>query len=230
MRQSAIAETAPLDSPKRTAIVAAATELFLGSGFGAVSMDRIAAQARVSKRTVYSHFENKETLFAAVMGAVCEDIVGGELCPLASEDFLVRFSPSELLHRTGVYLLTIIASDTGIELYRLVSAESNRFPQLGQTFHDNGPGMMLEAMREYLTENVKTGVFAIDDVKTAAGQFFGMIMQPVQMELSIGVRKKITAKEIDAIVSNAVDAFMGLYAKENGSGPGAAGLPDGIVA
>jgi hypothetical protein len=40
-----------------------------------------------------------------------------------------------------------------------------------------------------------------------------MIIQPVQMELSIGVRKKVTAKEIAAIVSKAVEAFMRLYAK-----------------
>ena len=213
MVQPAIAETALPDSPKRAAIVTAATELFLGSGFGAVSMDRIAAQARVSKRTVYSHFENKETLFAAVMGAVCEDIVGGEQCPLVSEEIAAGLSPPELLQRTGVYLLTIIASDTGIELHRLVSAESNRFPELGQTFYDNGPGMMLEALRVYLEQTVAAGVFAIDDVKSAARQFFGMIIQPVQMELSTGVRKNISAKEISVIVSRAVDAFMGLYAK-----------------
>ncbi len=46
-------------SPKRDAIVAAATELFLAHGFGDVSMDAIAAKAEVSKRTVYSHFETR---------------------------------------------------------------------------------------------------------------------------------------------------------------------------
>ena len=50
-------------SPKRTAIVAAATELFTQSGYGAVSMDAIAAKAGVSKRTVYSHFPGKDVLF-----------------------------------------------------------------------------------------------------------------------------------------------------------------------
>jgi AcrR family transcriptional regulator len=44
----------PVVSPKRDAIVQAATELFLDAGYGAVSMDAIAARARVSKRTVYS--------------------------------------------------------------------------------------------------------------------------------------------------------------------------------
>jgi AcrR family transcriptional regulator len=158
-------------SPKRAAIVAAAAEMFLSLGFGAVSMDRIAARAKVSKRTVYSHFENKETLFAAVMGAVCEDIVGGELCPLANEELMATLPTVEMLNQTGVYLLTIIASEMGIELHRLVSAESDRFPELGQTFYENGPGMMIEALRDYLSVKVGAGAFAIDDVGTAAGQF-----------------------------------------------------------
>ncbi len=58
-------------SPKRDAIVVAATELFLEHGFGDVSMDTIAAKAEVSKRTVYSHFENKAQLFEGVMGDAC---------------------------------------------------------------------------------------------------------------------------------------------------------------
>src|SRR3546814_6260904 len=46
-------------SPKRAAIIAAATDLFTHSGYGAVSMDAIAAKAGVSKRTVYSHFPGR---------------------------------------------------------------------------------------------------------------------------------------------------------------------------
>ncbi len=205
----------PFDSPKRVAIVGAARLLFLNSGFGAVSMDRIAAEAQVSKRTVYSHFENKETLFAAVMGSVCQDIVGDTPCPLMDEGLVATLSPNDMFQRAGVHLLAIISSDKIIDLYRLVSAESGRFPELGKTFYDNGPGMVLLSMQDYMAVKVKDGVFVIDDIESAAGQFFGMIMHPVQMELSIGVRKNITAKEIDAIVSQAVDAFMRLYEKQS---------------
>ncbi|MFP4904840.1 TetR/AcrR family transcriptional regulator, partial [Paraburkholderia sp. BR14261] len=43
-----------LTDRKRAAIVAAAIDEFLASGFDATSMDRIAARANVSKRTVYN--------------------------------------------------------------------------------------------------------------------------------------------------------------------------------
>ena len=56
-----------LTDRKRAAIVDAAIEEFLASGYDATSMDRIAARADVSKRTVYNHFPGKETLFAAIL-------------------------------------------------------------------------------------------------------------------------------------------------------------------
>ena len=54
----------PKDLGKRAAILDAAKRLFLVQGFTGVSMDQIAAEAGVSKLTVYSHFGDKESLFA----------------------------------------------------------------------------------------------------------------------------------------------------------------------
>ena len=53
----------PKDLGKRAAILEAAKSLFVDQGYNGVSMDSIAAQACVSKLTVYSHFGDKETLF-----------------------------------------------------------------------------------------------------------------------------------------------------------------------
>ena len=47
-------------SPKRAAVIEAATEEFLSRGFSGTSMDRIAEVANVSKRTVYDHFPSKD--------------------------------------------------------------------------------------------------------------------------------------------------------------------------
>ena len=52
---------------KRIAILQAAIAEFRSKGFEATSMDKIAATAEVSKRTVYNHFPGKEDLFAAIL-------------------------------------------------------------------------------------------------------------------------------------------------------------------
>ena len=38
-------------------------------------MDRIAATARVSKRTVYNHFASKEKLFQAITQELCDRVM-----------------------------------------------------------------------------------------------------------------------------------------------------------
>src|SRR5690554_1573732 len=62
----------PKDPAKREAILQAAQQLFLRSGYEGTSMDAIATEAGVSKLTVYSHFTDKETLYAAAIRVVCE--------------------------------------------------------------------------------------------------------------------------------------------------------------
>ena len=56
-----------LTDRKRLAILAAAADQFRAQGFEASSMDKIAALAGVSKRTVYNHFPSKEELFAETL-------------------------------------------------------------------------------------------------------------------------------------------------------------------
>lgn len=56
-----------LTDRKRAAILEAAVDEFRKCGYEATSMDRIAASAGVSKRTVYNHFPSKDVLFAQIL-------------------------------------------------------------------------------------------------------------------------------------------------------------------
>lgn len=56
-----------LTDRKRQAIVDAAIAEFREHGFEVANMDRIAARAQVSKRTVYNHFAGKDALFEAIV-------------------------------------------------------------------------------------------------------------------------------------------------------------------
>lgn len=61
-----------LTDRKRAAILEAAVAEFRQAGYEATSMDRIAASAEVSKRTVYNHFPSKEVLFAQILQQLWE--------------------------------------------------------------------------------------------------------------------------------------------------------------
>ena len=62
---------AALMARKRAAIVDAALKAFLEAGYAEASVNRIAAAAGVSIKTLYRHFESKDDLFSAVMQAAC---------------------------------------------------------------------------------------------------------------------------------------------------------------
>jgi len=66
-----------LTDRKRAAIIDAAVVEFRQSGYEATSMDRVAASAGVSKRTVYNHFPSKEALFAQIIQQLSERIAEG---------------------------------------------------------------------------------------------------------------------------------------------------------
>ena len=61
-----------LTDRKRDAIVQAAIVEFRANGFVATSVDKVAARAEVSKRTLYNHFPSKDELFAAILHILWE--------------------------------------------------------------------------------------------------------------------------------------------------------------
>jgi TetR/AcrR family transcriptional regulator, regulator of autoinduction and epiphytic fitness len=61
-----------LTDRKRDAIVQAAIVEFRANGFEATSVDKVAARAEVSKRTLYNHFPSKDELFGAILHVLWE--------------------------------------------------------------------------------------------------------------------------------------------------------------
>src|ERR671930_1056682 len=57
---------------KRRQIIDASLALFLRNGYSNTSIDQVAADARVSKQTVYQHFADKATLFQEIVRGVNE--------------------------------------------------------------------------------------------------------------------------------------------------------------
>ena len=90
---------------KKELIVAAARKLFASEGFGAISMDAIAAEAGVSKRTVYNHFDNKETLFGEIMIDICHELGGPDL-----DDAPPVGAPEDILKAVGRMIVNRILS------------------------------------------------------------------------------------------------------------------------
>jgi len=200
-------ETAPAPSPKREAILAAGQSLFLQFGYGAVTMDAIAETANVSKRTVYSHFANKEALFAGVMTAMC-DLLGGSALPTE----IPEAPPEEVLALFGHKFVNLVTSPNGVALFRIVVGESARFPELGAAFFETGPKRLVAFIATYLHEQNRNGTLRVPEPENAAMQFLDLAKSGVHLRLILGIGSKPTEAEKEQAVAKAVALFLSAHA------------------
>jgi len=196
----------PKDQAKRQAILTAAKELFVRNGYASTSMDAVAAEAGVSKLTVYSHFTDKETLFSAAVVARCE-----EQMP-ALFDELNRDLPAQtLLLNVARGFQTLINSPESIELHRLMVTLGTQDPKLSQIFFEAGPQRILNETERLLSRLEKTGQLRFDSPKTAAEHFLSLIKGACNFRLLVGCGELPDDATAEAHVQEVVGLFMRGY-------------------
>ena len=196
----------PKDLIKRQAILEAAKSLFLSLGYDGSSMDAIAAEAGVSKLTVYSHFTDKETLFSAAVKAKCQ-----EQLPELFFD-LAQGTPIEtVLLNIGRGFHTLINSRESVEMHRLMVAQACQNPKLSQMFYEAGPQRLLDEMARLLSKADQAGQLRIDDASRAADQFFSLIKGGANFRLLIGCTSAPQGEAAEQHVEAAVDMFVRAY-------------------
>ncbi|SDY15073.1 TetR/AcrR family transcriptional regulator [Lysobacter enzymogenes] len=197
----------PKDLSKRNAILEAAKRLFLIQGYDGVSMDQIAAEAGVSKLTVYSHFGDKETLFAAAVRAHCEQHLPPQL-----------FAPEpgtplrERLLAIAQAFFDMAAAPEAIRIHRLLCTPQLAQSPLTQLFWDVGPHRLHEEFAGLLRRRSEAGELALDDADTASRQFFAVLKGEPYALLMLGYPLPGEA-EIRAHLEASVDMFLRAYAR-----------------
>ncbi|WP_406452021.1 TetR/AcrR family transcriptional regulator [Streptomyces sp. NBC_00876] len=199
----------PRAEAKRQAIVKAAREAFLRDGFG-VGMDVIAAEAGVSKVTVYNHFGSKEALFTAVVAGALDEPLGG-----ASTAALAALADAPDLRTAFVeaargWVAAVRGNADVIALRNLVAAELHRFPELAHGWQGNGPEGHHPAVADALRELAGRGRLVIPDLETAIIQLYALLVFPHLVFGSYGTT--IDDEATDRLVTHGVDMFLGYYA------------------
>ena len=197
------------DNPKRAAILTAAARVFLAAGYGPARMDDIAAEAGVAKQTVYSHFGSKEALFEAIIEQKCAELMR----PVSSADALVGAPEAVLGNIARGFLETVLQAEN-TALYRLLIAESTRFPALAEAFYRVGPRFAADGVATYLAACHRRGVLHVADAKASAELFFAMLRGDLYMRRLLDLVPAAASAEIDATVDRAVAAFVAAHARD----------------
>lgn len=118
---------------RKKAMIEAARSVFIEAGFEGATLDKIIELSGGSRSSLYHHFGDKEGLFVAVVNETIEAIFS-EMVPLDSSASL-----EEVLSLHGRYFLKSILDPQTLSLFRLIVAEIERFPKLGELFYQVGP-------------------------------------------------------------------------------------------
>lgn len=159
---------------KHRAILDAAAEIFLHQGFSGTSMDEIAARAAVSKQTVYKHFESKETLFIGVVQSMTDQATGRVQTDM--HDATDADALREQLRAYAERQLMVVLTPPLMQLRRLVIAEVMRFPELGRTLYEAGPGNAIAILSAAFARWAERGLLIVDDPLLAATHFNWLVM------------------------------------------------------
>ncbi|RDL23062.1 MULTISPECIES: TetR/AcrR family transcriptional regulator [Pseudomonas] len=196
----------PKDLAKRQAILDAAKTLFLSHGYANTSMDAVAAEAGVSKLTVYSHFNDKETLFSAAVMAKCEE----QLPPLFFE-LPAGIAVEKVLLNIARGFHQLINSDESVNLHRLIMALGSQDPKLSLIFFEAGPQRMVQGMERLLTQIHDSGALSIDLPRNAAEHFFCLIKGAGNFRLLYGCGEPLGEEVSESHVREVVGLFMRAY-------------------
>jgi TetR/AcrR family transcriptional repressor of mexJK operon len=133
-----------------------------------------AARAAASKMTLYKHFGDKESLFAAVVESTLE---------MFDHPFFeaVRTLPNATdveqdLREVGRQLMHLLMQPRILQLRRLVIGEAEPFPELGRWAAERGPGRAMNALATAFEQLVAARILLIEDVRLAAANFSYLII------------------------------------------------------
>ncbi|MGO9758920.1 MAG: TetR/AcrR family transcriptional regulator [Roseiarcus sp.] len=197
---------APDGSAKRRQIMEGARTVFLASGFDGASMNDVARAAGVSKGTLYVYFDSKERLFEALIRDERRQ-QAERLTDLSLESRDVR----GVLLKFGCQLIEMMSRPDTLAHIRMVIAASAKFPQLGRAFFEAGPCFGANRLSAYMRRMNEERVLRIADVERAAWQFLDLCQAGTFKPLLFCMVDELSAKEIEAGVSAAVDVFMAAY-------------------
>lgn len=197
---------------KRQAILDAATEIFLRHGYLGASMDEVAAQAEVSKQTVYKQFESKEALFVEIvsgMTGAAGDKVQREIAKLGEQD-----DPEKELLAYAERQLTVVLTPRLMQLRRLVIGEANRFPALGRALYDGGPGRAIAGLAMAIARWTERGLLVTEDPRAAASHFNWLIMgEPVNNAMLLGDESIPKPAALRRHAVDSVRVFLAAYGR-----------------
>ncbi|SDR22594.1 transcriptional regulator, TetR family [Rhizobiales bacterium GAS191] len=211
---------------KRLSILEAAAAVFRRDGFTGASIEVIAAEAGVSRQTVYNHHGDKETLFIDVVKDMTEHANAELFSTLATFPDRPKDLRVELIGFAMRLARNCLCNREAMALRKIIEAEGERYPELLTAWQEHGPGKLSAALAARLANLAHSGFLDIGNANLAARQFMALVYADLQFGAVPG--RPPAEAEIGRAATEAVGTFLKAYGHAGarmGSRPDEAALP-----
>lgn len=191
------------ESLSRDRLLDTALRLFLEYGYGNLSLETIARDARVSMRTIYSQFGGKAGLFGAVIKR-CSD----PLVTVLSEENAREDQPEAALVAFAKQFLQGITRPDAVRIRAILIGESLRFPDLATQFYEQGPQRTLAHLAQFFARQQLAGYFVAIDPHILADQFLSGLRSERFQKLQLGLEPTPGEVEIDNWARQTTSLFL----------------------
>ena len=191
------------DEETRAILLESARHEFASSGFAASSMESVARHAGVSTKTLYRLIPNKAALFEHMVTDRMERFTSG-----------VRFRACDgsdiegALRDALVICGELILDPEVLAIQRMILAESDKFPEIAETFYKNAMMRTVGTLANWLKVQHERGLIVVADAHETAGILLGMLVFQPQRDVHFGHKPPLTSAQIKERARNCAALFL----------------------
>jgi AcrR family transcriptional regulator len=196
----------PRDPERSRRIMEAARNHFYAHGLERASVDAIAAEAGVSKMTIYSNFGSKEGLFEAVVQDRTDRVMGGS----AGVEALDPLQPRKALLAVAEQFLALMREEHTLGKFRSLYGAASSQTEACRAFYRQGPERLNGELAAYLRRANDAGSLKVKNPRLAADLFLAMFLGDGHIR-GLLMLEMPDQREDKALLREAVRVFMAAY-------------------
>jgi AcrR family transcriptional regulator len=195
---------------KLAAIQRGARGVFGREGYAQTTIEAIAAEAGVSTRTIYNHFESKEQLFAAILQESATHVADSFITAVA-RDCVGDDAYAKLVSLAHAFVARRTEFPEHFALIDRFRAEAANLPAaILDAWQSAGPRRVEREVTRQLQAIAKDGLLAIDHPHRTANHFMALLASETS-DLRFDVAPQSKRQTRDAVAA-ALTAFLNGYA------------------
>jgi AcrR family transcriptional regulator len=196
----------------RERILEGAFAAFLEKGFAGTTTREIAARAKVSKRELYAHFQDKQAIVAACIKTKAQRA----LQPLALGPVHDRESLKKALEAYGTSFQLEMSQPNVLALYRLAAVEAQSSPEVGRALRSFGKQATIDTLGEFVRRAQAARLLGKGDPALVAQQFMGLVWGASTLWLMLGAESAPDKESATRRAREAAEALLRLFPPAGG--------------